>query len=118
MTTPGQDRVEGRVASTENPWQANGPLQELLVRKFLRHHGYVPNLASPNTFSEKILHKMLFDRRRILTTFADKLAVRDYVEQRLGGKEHLATIHGVFARADDLSSFSFPSRFALKANHG
>ena len=58
MTTPGQERLEGRVASTDNQRQADGPLREFLVRKFLRHHGYVPNLASPNTFSEKILHKI------------------------------------------------------------
>jgi hypothetical protein len=89
-----------------------------LVRKFLKHQGYAPNLSSPNTFNEKVLHKMLFDRRRILQTFADKLAVREYVEQRLGGKQHLSVIHAVFSSAEDLYSFTFPSRFALKANHG
>ena len=98
--------------------QADDRLRDLLLRRFFRHHGYVPNLSSPNTLTEKVLHRMLFDRRPILATFADKLAVRGYVERRLAGKEHLSTIYGVFARADDLYSFGFPSRFALKANHG
>ena len=97
---------------------ADGQMRDRLIFRFLKRHGYAPNLLSPNTFSEKLLHKMLFDRRPILTMFADKLAVRHYVEQRLGGKEHLATIHCVFARANDLYSFCFPSRFVLKANHG
>src|SRR5262249_34695775 len=117
MTTSGQERAGCGVASTESQWRADGPLREFLARKFLRHQGYVPNLAAPNTFNEKLLHRMLFDRRRILTTFADKLAVRDYVEQKLGGMQNLPTIYGVFSRADDLYSFDFPSRFALKANH-
>src|SRR5262249_46886678 len=33
-----------------------------LVRKFLKHQGYAPNLSAPNTFNEKVLHKMLFDQ--------------------------------------------------------
>jgi hypothetical protein len=118
MTTPGQDRAQGRVASTESPWRADGPLQEILVRKFMRHQGYEPNLAAPSTFNEKVLHRLLFDRRRILTTFADKLAVRDYVAQRLASTQNLTAIYGVFSLAEDLYGFDFPSRFALKANHG
>jgi len=118
MTTPEQYRVHGRVASTEGQWQADGPLREFLLRKFLRHQGYLPNLATPTTFNEKLLHRMLFDRRRILTTFADKLAVRDYVAHRLASTQNLTAIYDVFSRADDLYGFDFPSRFALKANHG
>jgi hypothetical protein len=32
----------------------------------------------------KVLHRILFDRRAVLTQVADKAAVRDYVEARLG----------------------------------
>jgi hypothetical protein len=118
MTTPEQDRVHGRVASTEGQWQADGPLREFLLRKFFRHQGYLPNLATPTTFNEKLLHRMLFDLRRILATFADKLAVRDYVAHRLASTQNLTALYGVFSRADDLYGFDFPLRFALKANHG
>jgi hypothetical protein len=118
MTTPGLERVLYGVACTEGQWRADGPLREFLVRKFLRHQGYVPNLAAPSTFNEKLLHRMLFDRTRILTIFADKLAVRDYVAQRLEGIQNLTAVYGIFSREEDLDSFDFPSRFALKANHG
>jgi hypothetical protein len=99
-------------------WSPTGRLREFLLRNFVNCHGYVPDPSSPKTFNEKILHKMLFDRRPIMAIFADKLAVRDYVEQKLGGKEHIAALHGVFAQANDLCHFDFPLRFALKANHG
>ena len=39
---------------------------------------------SPETFTGKVRYKMAFDRRPLLTTFADKLASRDYVEAVLG----------------------------------
>ena len=45
---------------------------------------HFPSIFRPRTFNEKILHRILFDRRPILTEFADKAAVRSYVEQRLG----------------------------------
>lgn len=129
MATLGQDSIEltairaagvgdKKLMFDDTESQPGGRLTELLLCEFLKSLGYAPNLSSPNTFNEKVLHKMLFDRRRILTIFADKLAVRDYVEQRLGGREHLSTIYGVFVRADELYSFAFPSRFVLKANHG
>jgi TupA-like ATPgrasp len=109
---------EPRFVFDQTESQAGGRLREFLVLKFRTELGYSPNLSSPNTFNEKVLHKMLFDRRPILTTFADKLAVRTYVEQRLAGQEHLPMIYRVFAQADDLYGFTFPSRFVLKSNHG
>jgi hypothetical protein len=111
--------MNGETSNQSDIWSpTDGRLREFLLRKFMKYHEYVPDPSSPKTFNEKILHKMLFDRRLILATFADKLTVRDYVEQKLGGKEHIAALHGVFAQADDLYSFDFPLRFALKANHG
>ncbi len=95
-----------------------GTLQERLTKKFRKVHGYAPNLSAPETFNEKILHRMIFDRRGLLTTFADKIAVRDHVQQRLGSGELLSRIYRIFDGPDDLYTFEFPSRFVLKANHG
>ena len=41
-------------------------------------------LPKPVTFNEKVRYKMLADRRPLLTTFADKLAARAYVESKVG----------------------------------
>ena len=44
-----------------------------LVRRFRRDHGYFPNLLRPRSLNEKVLYRMLFDRRAFLPTFAGKL---------------------------------------------
>lgn len=38
----------------------------------------------PQTFNEKLLYKMVWDRRPILVTYADKVAAADYIARRLG----------------------------------
>src|SRR5579883_814080 len=55
-----------------------------VVRRHKRTFGVVPNLIAPRTFSEKVLHRMVFDRRPILITLTDKYAVRAYVRDRIG----------------------------------
>jgi TupA-like ATPgrasp len=96
----------------------DGSLRAYLADKFRYYHGYIPNLSAPSTFNEKIFHRMLFDRRPILMTFADKIAVRQYVGQKLKTIQHLSTIYRIFDKSDDLYGFEFPPRFVLKANHG
>jgi hypothetical protein len=54
------------------------------VRQHALEHGRFPRLFHPQTFSEKVLYRKLFDRRGMLTQFADKYAVRAYVEEKLG----------------------------------
>jgi hypothetical protein len=53
-------------------------------RRHKRTFGVYPNIVRPKTFSEKVLHRMVFDRRPALTTLQDKYAVRDYVRDRGG----------------------------------
>jgi hypothetical protein len=55
-----------------------------LLRRYRKLHGVFPNLLRPGTLNEKILYRILFDRRPILRRLADKAAVRAYVEARLG----------------------------------
>jgi TupA-like ATPgrasp len=72
----------------------------------------------PNTFSEKILYKMAFDRRDLLATFANKLDVRRYVEEHIG-REYLTDLYAVL-NSKELDSFKlndFPRNFAIKVNH-
>jgi teichuronopeptide biosynthesis TupA-like protein len=70
----------------------------------------------PESFSDKVRYKMAVDRRPLLTTFADKLAARDYVEGVLGPgflpELYLATHDPAEIRPDAL-----PTELALKATH-
>jgi len=72
---------------------------------------------NPQTYVEKIRYKMAYDRRPILTLFADKLAVRSYVESRIG-KNHLSKVYTVAPSYSELDWNRVPEEFVLKVNHG
>ena len=54
---------------------------------FLRRHkkifGYTPDFRNPQTFNEKIIHRILFDRSPVYTALADKLKARIYIAATL-----------------------------------
>jgi hypothetical protein len=70
----------------------------------------------PETFSGKLHHKLAFDRRPLLTTFADKLAARDHVLRTLG-PGYLPELYLAAGRADAIQPEALPRDFALKAAH-
>jgi hypothetical protein len=72
---------------------------------------------NPQTFREKVRYKMLRDRRPLLVTFADKLAVRDYIADAVGS-DHLPLLYGTFDTADALAAFDLPSACVIKPTHG
>lgn len=74
-------------------------------------------LPPPVTFNEKVRYKMLADRRRLLTTFADKLAVRRYVESKVGGNI-LTELYAVTESPRTLLREDLPREFVAKATHG
>jgi len=87
------------------------------MRRHKRRFGVYPNLVRPKTFNEKVLHRMVFDRRPILTTLQDKYAVRDYVRERVG--DHvLPRLYWVTKAPADIPFDSLPDRFVIKATHG
>lgn len=55
---------------------------------YLRHKdifGYKPDFKNPQTFNEKIIHRILYDRNPIYTYLADKLKARIYIANKLQG---------------------------------
>ena len=74
------------------------------------------SVSNPETFSEKIRYKMAFDRNRILSVWADKVVVRDYVSATIG-PEYLSNIFGIFQNPEDISLTSLPNNFVIKPNH-
>jgi hypothetical protein len=59
---------------------------------------------------------MLKDRRPILTTFADKVAVREYVA-RVVGRDVLTECYAIAARPEELDRASLPREFVAKSSH-
>jgi len=70
----------------------------------------------PATFNEKVRHKMASDHRPLLTTFADKVAVREYVSRTIG--PHVLTEHYLVTEDPEaVRPESMPREVALKASH-
>lgn len=57
-------------------------------RAYTKRHGRAPRLLRPRRFSEKIQWRKLFDFNPLFPILCDKIAVRDYIAERVG-PEHL-----------------------------
>jgi TupA-like ATPgrasp len=87
------------------------------MQRHKRKFGVYPNLIRPRTFNEKVLHRMVFDRRLILRTLLDKYAVREYVRKRVG--EHvLPRLYWVTKTPADIPFDDLPDKFVVKPTHG
>lgn len=73
-------------------------------------------MRDPQTFNEKIHYKMAFDRRPILTTFADKISVRDYVSMTIG-PQYLSTALAIAHDVADVPWSALPQEYVCKVNH-
>ena len=73
--------------------------------------------SPPVTFNDKVRQRLLKDRRPLLTTFADKVAVREYVRAKVGG-EILTELLLVTQDPNAVQETVLPREFALKASHG
>lgn len=73
-------------------------------------------MPKPVTFNEKVRYKMLADRRPLLTTFADKLAARAYVESKVGASV-LTDLYAVTCAPETLEGAQLPREFAVKPTH-
>jgi len=115
--------------SLSKQWRdARQDLRRRLAMHFVSDHDYLarlyhaklgvwPDLEHPSGFNEKILFKMLRDRRQMLTLFSDKLRVRDYV-RKVAPSLFIPTLYWWSDRAEALPFDALPRKFVLKANHG
>lgn len=87
------------------------------AQRYKNTFGILPNLLHPRTFNEKVLYRMVFDRRPILKTLQDKYAAREYVRERIGERV-LARLYWVTKNPADIPFDSLPDRFVVKAAHG
>lgn len=74
------------------------------------------DLRNPLTLSEKICYRLVFDHNSFYTLLADKLAVREYVQQRTSRVKTVPLI-GIYHRVDDIDFDTLPAQFVLKCNH-
>lgn len=83
---------------------------------YFRVFGTFPNLANPQSFSEKIQHLKLVDRDPRMPDLVDKVKVKDFVGERLGRDWLIPTLwHGEHVTPDILREVPKPS--VVKSNH-
>lgn len=70
----------------------------------------------PVTYTEKLHYKMVRDRRPILHTFADKVAVRDYIADRVGDG-FLTRIYAIVDRPAEIGWTALPRQYVCKPAH-
>lgn len=83
---------------------------------FRRRLGRSPDYENPQTLTDKLAWLRRYDHDPLYTTLTDKVAVRDWVRERVGD-DVLVPCYGVWDRAADIDFSSLPRSFVLKCNH-
>lgn len=86
------------------------------VRRYIRDYGYRPDLVNPILFSEKIAARIVFDKNPLHTKLADKLAVREYVTERIGA-QYCVPLLGTYNNYDEIDFNILPDKFVIKCSH-
>lgn len=83
----------------------------------LRKPYYVLKLDNPQTFTEKLNRLKVDTYHADYSHLADKVAVRDFVRERIGEK-YLVPMEGVYSDPNQIHFETLPRPIVLKATHG
>ncbi len=93
-------------------------LQRYRVARQFRHSlGYWGDFANPLTWNEKVQFRKLYGNQEFYARVADKYAVRQYVQARIGA-QYLKPLLGVYDRLTPAILRSLPRPYIVKANNG
>jgi len=87
---------------------------------FYKKIGYRLNLKNPKSFNEKIVWKKIHDRNPLLPVTADKIQVRSYLIEVLGGEKAEEILIPLLYKTDKPETIPFeklPPDFIIKPNH-
>ena len=94
--------------------------RRILIRRYETIHGSRKELKNPKTFSAKLfvrMLKMLTERNPQLSTYTDKLQVRDYVRKCVGS-DILVPLYWHGSDPKKIPYMALPNQFAIKTTHG
>lgn len=72
---------------------------------------------NPRTFNQRLHYKMLHDRRPLVTSLADKVALRDHITA-CAGTPYISELLAVAERTEDIPWSDLPREYVIKVNHG
>jgi hypothetical protein len=78
---------------------------------------YRLNIKNPKLFHEKVTFLKLKQQTNLVRELADKIAVRKYVDEKIGEK-YLVNLLDIYDNANDINFNNLPKKFVLKTNHG
>jgi hypothetical protein len=93
------------------------PTKAIAYIEILRTYHKILDLKNPTYFGEKMQWVKVFADLDKYSVYADKYAVREYVEQTVGA-DCLIKLHGVYKSEEEIPFDELPERFVLKVNHG
>ena len=76
------------------------------------------NLNNPKTYTEKMQWGKLNRKDSLLGKLSDKIAVRSWVEERIGSEYLIPIIGHPFCSVDEIDFDELPNKYVIKANHG
>lgn len=88
-----------------------------MIHRFVRELGYLPRIASPSTYHEKMLWRMIFDHNPLFVTLSDKLGAR----ARFSAKCPEVRLPGILWQGscpEELPLRFLNENVVIKANHG
>lgn len=85
-------------------------------KKHVKDFGYVPNLHTPETFNEKIIFRMLYERNSSFTYLANKINAKLHIS-RVIGPQYVVPVIGIYTNFDSIDFEKLPMSFVLKCTH-
>ena len=92
------------------------PDEEFLKRMYKAKTGRTLHLDDPKTFNEKLQWLKIHDRNPAYVEMVDKLAVKDYIKNKIGSQYVIPTL-GVWDCFEQIDFAHLPNQFVLKCNH-
>ncbi|MBN9220546.1 MAG: hypothetical protein J0I79_21575 [Mesorhizobium sp.] len=89
----------------------------LLIRRFMRKTGYLPNPAAPVRYHERMLWRKIVDHDPLFVTLSDKLAAKDYIRGVCPDVKVPRTLWSG-ADPDDIPPELLAGNVVVKTNHG
>jgi len=97
---------------TADHWE----LYVIIHKLCLKELGEFPNLINCRDFNDRIQWLKLFDQDAEIVRCSDKILVRDYVRERVGGHV-LVNLYQVQEQFDKIEFDALPNAFVIKTNH-
>ena len=94
----------------------NMPDEKFLKRKFKCLTQNDLNLDDPVSFNEKIQWLKINYRKPEFVQMVDKIAVKDYVAEKIG-QEHIIPTLGIYNSFSDIDFDKLPDKFVIKCTH-